>query len=142
MKLASGLSELTLQQKSLTAAERAELCCERARRFEDAGDYAAAYAALIEYWPDRSKPPVISGLPQSTQGDLLLRIGNVAALLESADQMAGTQDTAKNLITKSIELFEETGRPDKVAQARADLAMSYWREGEFDEARVLLKLVL
>jgi len=142
MNLASGVSELTAKQKNLTATERAELSCKRARRFEDAGDYASAYAALVEYWPDRNMPPVIAGLPQSTQGDLLLRIGNVAALLESADQMTGTQDTAKNLITRSIEVFEETGQPEKVAQARADLAMSYWREGEFDEARVLLKLVL
>ena len=73
---------------------------------------------------------------------MLLRIGNVAALLESADQMAGTQDTAKNLITQSIEVFEKTGQQERVAQARADLAMCYWREGEYDEARVLLKLVL
>src|SRR5689334_5424116 len=101
MNLASGLSELTAKQKNLAATERAELACQRARRFEDAGDYASAYAALVEYWPDRNMPPVIEGLPRSTQGDLLLRIGNVAALLESADQMTGTQDTAKNLITKS-----------------------------------------
>src|ERR1044071_9884901 len=121
MKLASDLSELTVQQTHLTAAERAELSCRRARRFEDAGDYPAAYAALMEYWPDRSKQPVIGELPRSTQGDLLLRIGNVAALLESADQMAGSQDTAKDLITKSIDVFEETGQPEKVAQARADL---------------------
>lgn len=45
---------------------------------------------------------------------------------------------AKNLITRSIEVFADIGKGDRVAEARADLALCYWREGAFDEARINL----
>jgi CheY-like chemotaxis protein/tetratricopeptide (TPR) repeat protein len=62
--------------------------------------------------------------------------------LGSANQTEGSQETAKNLITKSIELFENLRQPGRVAEARGDLAVCYWREGAFDEARVTLKSAL
>ena len=40
------------------------------------------------------------------------------------------------------ELFESLGLSEKVAEARVDLAICYWREGALDEARVTLRLVL
>src|SRR5439155_10224567 len=51
-------------------------------------------------------------------------------------------ETAKNLITKSIEIFEELRQSASVAEARADLALCYWREGAFDEARINLASAL
>ncbi|HVS22005.1 MAG TPA: helix-turn-helix domain-containing protein, partial [Pyrinomonadaceae bacterium] len=48
------------------------------------------------------------------------------------------QETAKNLVTRSIEIFDEVGQPELVAEARGDLALCYWREGAFDEARINL----
>jgi CheY-like chemotaxis protein len=45
---------------------------------------------------------------------------------------------AKNLITRSVEMFEKLGRSEQVAEARGDLALCYWREGAYDEARIHL----
>src|SRR5207253_6711539 len=56
----------------------------------------------------------------------------------STAQTEGSQETAKNLITQSIELFQRLGLSERVAEARGDLALSYWREGSFDEARITL----
>src|SRR5207253_3196915 len=56
----------------------------------------------------------------------------------STAQTEGSQETAKNLITQSIELFQRLGLSERVAEARGDLALSYWREGSFDEARINL----
>src|SRR5204862_3612114 len=60
----------------------------------------------------------------------------------STDQIAGGQETAKNILTIGIETFEHLERVDKVAEARGDLALCYYREGSFDEARVQLRTAL
>ncbi|HVS82463.1 MAG TPA: response regulator [Pyrinomonadaceae bacterium] len=77
-----------------------------------------------------------------TSAEVLLRVGALAGWQGSAQQAAGSQETAKNLITQSIEIFAELGQSERVAEARADLAVCYWREGAFDEARVVLRQVI
>src|SRR5205085_82128 len=52
------------------------------------------------------------------------------------------QETAKNILTRSIEIFEGLQEPQKVAEARGELALCYHREGAFDEARVQLRTAL
>src|SRR5215213_8318002 len=42
----------------------------------------------------------------------------------------------------SMTLFESLGRVEKAAEAETDLAYCYWREGAFEEARVILRDVL
>ena len=93
---------------------------------------------LAEFWPERHEPPKLEGLDQVTAAEVLLRVGALAGWLGSADQTEGSQETAKNLITQSIEIFEELGQSARVAEARGDLALCYWREGSFDEARINL----
>src|SRR6266436_943292 len=73
---------------------------------------------------------------------VLLRVGALAGWLDSAHQAEGGQEAAKNLITQSVRIFEELGQAEKVAEAYADLALCYWREGSFDEARINLKSAL
>jgi len=46
---------------------------------------------------------------------------------------------AKDLISESARAFEKLGQRNKVGEARSDLALCYWREGAFDEARVILQ---
>lgn len=45
----------------------------------------------------------------------------------------------KDLITESIERFEQLAEQEQANNARIDLAICYWREGALDEARVLLR---
>ncbi len=66
------------------------------------------------------------------------RIGALAGWLGGAEQTPASQETAKNIITQSIEIFQAQGLTERVAEARGELALCYWREGSYDEARVTL----
>lgn len=52
------------------------------------------------------------------------------------------QESAKDLLSESAAVFEALSDARKAAEARVELACCYWREGAFDEARVILRGVL
>ncbi len=142
MKLASQLKAHKSQSRDLTLAERARLSCRLAKHLEKAGEYEAASEALNEFWPERDGQPEVDPLDEPTKAAVLLRVGALVGWLGSADQTQGSQETAKDLITRAIEIFEKLDQSDEAAEARSDLAVCYWREGAFDEARVILRQAL
>ena len=142
MNLQTQLAELRDQSRGLTATERANLACRLAKQFEKAGEYEAAREALEEFLPESKRPSVLSGLDPETTAQILLRVGCLEGLAGSAHITAGSQENAKNLITESIEIFEGLGHTESVAEAQAELALCYWREGSFDEARINLAAAL
>src|SRR2546421_8925655 len=138
MNLKVRLPALQKQRDNLTLAERAELSCDLAKQFEKAGDYDAAWKALAEFWPEANQPPNVQGLDETSAAAVLLRAGAVAGWLGVASQTEGAQETAKDLITQSIEIFDRLGHTKSSAEARGDLALCYWREGAYDESRINL----
>src|SRR5437016_5657259 len=140
MKLATQLAA-TRQQTGLTLSERAQLCCESAKQLEKAGEYEAACEALNEFWPDRLGLPRLGGLDEQTKAEVLLRVGALAGWVGSAHSAMG-QEKAKDLLTQSAEIFTAFHAVERVAEAHSDLALCYWREGAFDEARVNLDKAL
>ncbi|HXT63017.1 MAG TPA: response regulator [Pyrinomonadaceae bacterium] len=109
-----------------------------AKKLEKAGEYEAACDALAEFWPDRSKPPSVAELDELRKAEVLLRIGALAGWLGGAEQYPASQETAKNILTQSIDIFQELGLTAREVEARGDLALCYWREGSYDEARITL----
>lgn len=138
MNLQSQLASLQEQGRGLETSERASLFCRLAKQLEKAGEYEAAWEALSEFWPEDLGTPKLKGLDQTTTAQVLLRVGALSGWLGSIHHADGSQEKAKNLITRSVEIFEELGLSDLAAEARSDLALCYWREGSFDEARILL----
>src|SRR5713226_3514738 len=138
MNLQSQLTALQEQTRGLTAVEGAKLRCRLAKQLEKVGEYEAACEALSEFWPERHEPPKLEGLDEATKAEVLLRVGALAGWLGSAHQAEGSQETAKNLITQSIEIFEQLGESVRLAEAHKDLAICYFREGSFDEAGIHL----
>jgi CheY-like chemotaxis protein/tetratricopeptide (TPR) repeat protein len=138
MNLQSQLTALHEQTRGLIPDERAMLCCELAKQFEKAGEYESACEALNEFWSRREEPPNVDGLDERTKGEVILRVGTLAGWLGDASQTEGGQESAKDLITQSIEIFEELGQSVRVAEAQGELALCYWREGSYDEARITL----
>lgn len=122
----------------LSLGERAELALGQAEQLEKAGEYQAACEALAEFWPDRNGEILLEGLEDSTRAEMMLRAGVLSGWLGSADQTTGSQERAKNLITQSIEIFDRLGESNRVADARCELGLCYWREGAYDEARITL----
>lgn len=116
--------------------------CELAKNLEEAGEFDRAAETLSSFWRGVSSRPVTQGLGDEAKAELLLRTGTLTGWLGSAKQVFGAQEIAKDLITESAAIFEDLGMAEKVAEARIDLAVCYWREGGLDEARVSLRLVL
>lgn len=116
--------------------------CELAKGLEEAGEFERAAETLTPFWRGVLARPETAGLEEEAKAELLLRAGTLIGWLGSAKQIPGAQETAKDLISESAGIFESLGISEKVAEARVDLAICYWREGGLDEARVTLRLVL
>ena len=142
MNLDAQLTALKTENRNLPLTERVTLSCRLAKQLEKVGKYELAYEALSEFWPDRSESPRLDDLDDAQKAEVLLRIGAIAGWLGSTSQTAGGQETAKNILTGSIDIFEGLRHDDRVAEARGDLALCYYREGSFDEARVQLRTAL
>jgi DNA-binding NtrC family response regulator/predicted negative regulator of RcsB-dependent stress response len=131
-----------LDNHGLSRNKRTELRCQLAKELEEAGNYEAARNALGELWQRIGEHPKVEGLDQRTAAELLLRAGSLAGWIGSSQQIEGAQETAKNLVSESIIIFESLGEVEKAAEAETDLAYCYWREGGFEEARMMLREVL
>lgn len=112
------------------------------KNLEEAGEFESAQEILRPFWQGLLRRPETAGLADEARAELLLRVGTLTGWLGSTKQVAGAQETAKDLISESASLFEALRKSEKIAEARVDLAICYWREGALDEARVTLQLVL
>jgi tetratricopeptide (TPR) repeat protein len=56
-------------------------------------------------------------------------------------QIANSQENAKNLISEASGVFQSLGNEKKALEAQTEISACYWREGSYDEARIILKEV-
>lgn len=141
MNLAEQLLE-QIADPTLSHSERARLRCQLAKALAELGDYKGAREAMGELWSRVGERPVLDGLDQRTAAEVLLRVGTLTNYIGGANQIEDAQETAKNLISESMRLFESLGDVEKRFEAQTDLAYCYWRQGAFGEARSLLEEVL
>ena len=132
------ISSPNLNTAHLTANEEALVRCQTALELKDRGEYEAARQVMGPLWKRVGESPDTSGLFPSIVAEVLLCVGVLTRWIGSRNQVGEAQEKAKNLITEAITFYESTGDTKKVAAARVELACCYWREGAFDEARVLL----
>ncbi|HEV2706880.1 MAG TPA: hypothetical protein VGV59_13205 [Pyrinomonadaceae bacterium] len=128
-----------LDAPSLTANQRTLLRCRLASEFIHTGEYEAAREALGRFWQGIGQRPNVEGIEQAIAAEVLLQVGNLSGWIGASRQIADAQEKAKDLISESRAIFEQSGQPDRAAAAHADLALCYWRAGAYDEARVLLE---
>jgi tetratricopeptide (TPR) repeat protein len=131
-----------LETPGLSLNDRAVLRCRLSRQLEQGSDYEAAQEAMKELWQGVGSYPTLEGLNDGTKAQVLLRVGALTGWIGSANQIEGSQEMAKDLISESVRAFENLGQRNKVGEARSDLALCYWREGAFDEARITLQQAL
>jgi tetratricopeptide (TPR) repeat protein len=128
-----------LDSPSLTSDERALLRCRLAAEFIHTGQHEAARESLSELWRGIGQRPNVELLEGKTAAEVLLQCGALSSRIGASRQVTDVQGVAKDLISESATLFESLGETAKAALAHSDLAMCYWREGAYDEARVLLE---
>jgi two-component system chemotaxis response regulator CheY len=127
---------------TLTHDERACLRCQLAKEFEDTGNFEAAREAMGDLWSRVGEKPVVDELEPETTAEVVLRAGVLTGWIGSVKQIEGAQELAKNLISESVNRFEALRNTVKKAEAQMELGHCYWRQGAFNEARVLLKEAL
>jgi tetratricopeptide (TPR) repeat protein len=125
-----------LDSPSLTTDERAVIRCRVAADLIHAGQYEAARESMGELWRGEGERPNVEGLGESTAAEVLLQAGALSGWL---GKVKGAQEAAKDLISESAALFEGLGESNRAAAARSDLALCYWREGAYDDARAILE---
>jgi transcriptional regulator with PAS, ATPase and Fis domain len=131
-----------IDSPALSRAERAMLRCQLSKELEEAGNYEAARGALGDLWQQIGEQPQINDLDLRTSAEVLLRAGTLAGWIGSSKQIEGAQEIAKNLISQSITIFESLDETAKAVEGQSELAYCYWREGAFDEARVMLNTAI
>jgi tetratricopeptide (TPR) repeat protein len=127
-----------LRNKNLSLDEQAELRCQLVKHYEDTGQHEAAREAMGELWQRVGERPNVEGLERRTAAEVLLRAGVLTGWLGTCYQIEGAQETARNLITESLTIFQSFKHGKKIAEAEAELARCYFKEGRYDEARVIL----
>ncbi len=125
--------------KLLTLSARAQRRCQSAQRLQKVGNYESAREAMGDLWRRVGERPATEGLDRGAAAEVLLRAGVLTGWIGSAKQIEGAQELAKNLISESMAISEALQDQEKIAEALIEIAYCYWREGAFDEARVMLQ---
>ena len=118
--------------------ESAVTRCREAARLILNGQFEDACEALGDLWRGMGVRPDVGGLDETAAAEVLQQVGALSSWMVVVRQADGVQEAAKDLLSESAALFERAGEREKAAFARSDLALCYWREGAYDEARVLL----
>jgi tetratricopeptide (TPR) repeat protein len=74
--------------------------------------------------------------------EVLLQCGVLTGWLGRIRSVRGAQEKAQDLLTEALRKFQSQDRHEKVAEARYELGVCYWRLGAHDEARVVLEEAL
>jgi tetratricopeptide (TPR) repeat protein len=128
-----------LDDPSLTGTESAARRTRAAAELIQTGQYETAREALGELWRGLGVRPDLEGLNDRTAAEVLLQVGALSGWIGAGSEVAGAhQEAAKDLISESVALFERAGETERAAVAKSDLALCYWREGAYAEARSLL----
>jgi len=125
-----------IHDPNLSNDDRAILRCRLAKQLEEVGNYESAREAMGDLWGNIGEPPNLEHLDQRTAAEVLLRAGTLSGWIGSIRQIESAQETAKNLISQSIAIFESLHDFKKVAEAQTEIALCYRREGALDDARV------
>jgi tetratricopeptide (TPR) repeat protein len=129
----------TLNSSKSTVVTDITALCDVVKEFEDSGEYERASRAMGKWWLGVGIRPDVNGLSVGNKAVILGRIGALSGWLGSMQLVPGSQELAKDIISEAATLFESIGDDQNWAEARSDLAICYWREGAFDEARVILQ---
>jgi tetratricopeptide (TPR) repeat protein len=131
------ITSLRLNTSNLSANEEALLRCQTALELKDKERYEAAREVMRPLWKHVGERPEIKGLYSSVAAEVLLCVGILTGWIGNKNEIENAQESAKNLITESMTLYESVGDVNKITIARAELAYCYYRQGALDEARIM-----
>jgi len=127
--------------RTLSPNEDSQILCTVAREQIEVGNYDAGCLMLKRYWIP-GEWPKLDGLTSHSAADLLFTAGSLAGCLSSTGRIQKGQKHAEALLSGSIGIFEHLGAKRATAEAKIELALSYYRQGLFDlSSKMLLKVI-
>ena len=118
------------------------LRCRTALDQKDREDYAGAQKTMRPFWRGVGATPNTAGLDSSAAAEVLMCAGVLTSWIGTKNQVPDAQETAKDLLTRSMTIFEANRDVTNVAVAQSEIAYCYWREGSVNEARSWLQEAL
>jgi len=127
--------------RTLSPNEDSQILCTVAREQIEVGNYDAGCLMLKRYWIP-GEWPKLDGLTSHSAADLLFTAGSLAGCLSSTGRIQKGQKHAEALLSGSIGIFEHLGAKRAAAEAKIELALSYYRQGLFDlSSKMLLRVI-
>jgi len=131
-----------LDTSHLSRDEEALSRCEIALEQRDYENPQGALEIMRSLWRGVGTRPDTQGLQPETAADVVLCAGILTGWIGARNQIKDAQESARNLITKSITYYESNNLTRKAAEAWSEIAYCYWREGRVNEARIMLQQAL
>lgn len=126
---------------TLSPNEEVQVLCTIAREQIETGNYDAGCLILRNWWTP-GEWPNLNNLSSHSAADLLFTSGSLAGCLSSTGRIQQGQKCAEELLSGSIGIFQYLGAKRRAAEARIELALSYYRQGIFSLSRDSLLKVL
>lgn len=112
---------------------------DEARAFEINRDLESEAEILKAFWTDFSLDPEVDGLAPEHQAEVFRLCGKFLSLRGKAKLISSFQERGKDFLTRSINTFETIGDLPKAAEAKCQLAFSYYFDGRTNNAEDVLK---
>ena len=131
-------ASLKLDTSHLSRDEEALSRCQIALEQRDNEIPQGALEIMRPLWNGLGTRPDTQGLQPETAADVFFCTGTLTGWIGSRHQIKDAQERARNLITESITYYEAHNLTRKAAEALTEIAYCYWREGQVNEARIML----
>jgi tetratricopeptide (TPR) repeat protein len=89
-------------------------------------------------WAGPGARPNLDMFDDFTVAEVLLRLGVLTGWIGNIRAIKGSQESARSLLTESVEIFETLGDVKKLAEVQTELALCWYHEGSIDIAGTLL----
>jgi tetratricopeptide (TPR) repeat protein len=136
------LASPKLDTSHLSRDEEALSRCEIALEQRDNENPQGALEIMRPLWRGIGTRPDTQNLKPETAANVFLCTGILTGWIGARNQIKDAQESARNLITKSITYYESNNLTRKAAEAWSEIAYCYWREGRVNEARIMLQEAL
>jgi len=130
-----------LFMSTLSPNEEVQVLCTIAREQIEIGNYDAGCVILRNWWTP-GEWPNLNNLSSHSAADLLFTTGSLAGCLSSTGRIQKGQKHTEELLCGSIGIFQYLGAKRRAAEAKIELALSYYRQGMFSVSRNSLLKVL
>jgi len=109
----------------------------RLLKLERTGRYKEALDELSAMWPNLDDEPLLGDLSEREAAEILLRCGSLIGFHGHITQEK-SQERSRDILTAVHLKFLNWNDLAKAAECENYLALSYWRTGEYNEARIWL----